>query len=734
MAYYGKYTGPAMDLNLDKAGTALQPDNLKTINNQSLIGTGNIVISGGGDFTVRIIDCSDESQWTGERPTDAVIEDILTNDYQAIRVINLELEEEELDDPILVNVVFVGDASITVDEHHAFKNYYRFEEGDEEEGETPSIEVWTFTWDEEEGDQYEPKLIIDSFPLGGSPAPVEDYSLCIQGEWNENDGQYEWSIADTDKIYSLINAIQNMEGSSVQANLTMHRSIDDSGAYYDDYNTVVLTDWKLRNINEGSGYGLVGRGMLWDDDDLVKYEVQINVSEGTISSLTVTTYPLTPDTPPVTYSVTSSLGSGASWTTAPSASVTAGDPLSCQFSIGSGYELDSVTVEMGGVDITATAYDDNDSISISEVTGNVEITITTTSSGPSYVVVTSLDTGVSWTIAPDGSYDYGDTLDCEFDIDPGYALANVTVMMGGVDITATAYDDNKSILISEVTGNVEITITSDEDVYYNVTYCINSNISLSSSPSTIYSEGDTMIEVTPTSGTIQAVAVYEGVTDITQYVWYGPEQGETVGTIDFEGYQVNDDIIIIVGAGTGSETYTVTDNSLGITWDSTLPASVTIGTTASWTYTVDAGYLYNADILYMTDGQGNAVDLSNIMDNCEGTFTLPPVVGNVSITVETEEDIPAVMHDMTWTLSNVTTTFEGRQGDYPTECEDGMNFGPVFIAGNNGGSVSVQITMGGVDKTSDWWYPQGTQEQPVPYIRSLDGVLDDVYITATENS
>lgn len=58
-------------------------------------------------------------------------------------------------------------------------------------------------------------------------------------------------------------------------------------------------------------------------------------------------------------------------------SVVSGDSLTATLSADSGYTLASVVVTMGGVDITATAYDDTtDTVSITSVTGNVIITAT----------------------------------------------------------------------------------------------------------------------------------------------------------------------------------------------------------------------------------------------------------------------------------------------------------------------------------------------------------------------
>ena len=43
----------------------------------------------------------------------------------------------------------------------------------------------------------------------------------------------------------------------------------------------------------------------------------------------------------------------------------------------------------------------------------------------------------------------------------GYEMENVIVMMGGVDITSTAYDDSTGVItIASATGNIEIIATA----------------------------------------------------------------------------------------------------------------------------------------------------------------------------------------------------------------------------------------------------------------------------------
>ena len=96
------------------------------------------------------------------------------------------------------------------------------------------------------------------------------------------------------------------------------------------------------------------------------------VGDGVEISGTVEPEPDEPDVPVVvTYTVTSGLTNVES--TNPSAMVNEGESYTATLTAAEGYELDTVTVTMSGMDITATAYADG-MVSIDSVTGNVVIT------------------------------------------------------------------------------------------------------------------------------------------------------------------------------------------------------------------------------------------------------------------------------------------------------------------------------------------------------------------------
>ena len=162
--YKSAYTGPQIDAAIGavagKQDTLVSGTNIKTINNESLLGSGNITIEGGGsDVSVREIDYSNPEEWdSGEdQPTTAVIDDILANKYTLIHVYNIEINEG-----VMVEMYIVSSGMIDVEETGTARYYYKFDEGDEDEGTSPNIEQYLFTHQEGESAQ----MIVETFALG----------------------------------------------------------------------------------------------------------------------------------------------------------------------------------------------------------------------------------------------------------------------------------------------------------------------------------------------------------------------------------------------------------------------------------------------------------------------------------------------------------------------------------------------------------------------------------------
>lgn len=137
-------------------------------------------------------------------------------------------------------------------------------------------------------------------------------------------------------------------------------------------------------------------------------------------------------------------------------SVNDGEPLACVLTADEGRRLDSVTVTMGGTDITSSAYASG-KISIASVTDDVTITATTAEISTSHSITTTLShVTISNTVA---SVDKNGSYSATVTPDTGYATPTITVTMGGADITSSAVSGS-TISIASVTGDVVITATA----------------------------------------------------------------------------------------------------------------------------------------------------------------------------------------------------------------------------------------------------------------------------------
>ena len=131
----------------------------------------------------------------------------------------------------------------------------------------------------------------------------------------------------------------------------------------------------------------------------------------------------------------------------------------------SGYDITSITVTMGGVDITSTALSGH-TINIEKVTGNVNINVITREI-ESYRITNNLtnctNSNTTSSILKNKSYS-GTIVSNE-----GYDLYSITVTMDGTDITSSSVNGN-AINISSVTGDVIITAvctTEVSDIIYD---------------------------------------------------------------------------------------------------------------------------------------------------------------------------------------------------------------------------------------------------------------------------
>lgn len=123
-----------------------------------------------------------------------------------------------------------------------------------------------------------------------------------------------------------------------------------------------------------------------------------------------------------------------------------------------GYALQNPTITMGGIDVSASAWNGTTrKITIENVIGNITIEAAATVITHS---ITQELTNVSSSLT-ETTINETEALEAEITPATGYEIGTVTVTMGGVDITATAWDsETGKVTISSVTGDVVITATA----------------------------------------------------------------------------------------------------------------------------------------------------------------------------------------------------------------------------------------------------------------------------------
>lgn len=178
-----------------------------------------------------------------------------------------------------------------------------------------------------------------------------------------------------------------------------------------------------------------------------------------LSSITINGGTVEP-TPPATtkYTITNNLSHATNSNT--TTSVDKNSSYSANITANSNYRIKTVTVTMGGVDITNTAYS-NGRISISSVTGNVVITVTTesvTSEITRYTITNNLSHATNSNSAT--SIEKNSPYNATITANSNYRIKNVTVTMYGTDITDYVYSGGR-IIIDNVVGDIVITVTTE---------------------------------------------------------------------------------------------------------------------------------------------------------------------------------------------------------------------------------------------------------------------------------
>lgn len=135
-----------------------------------------------------------------------------------------------------------------------------------------------------------------------------------------------------------------------------------------------------------------------------------------------------------------------------------GEAFTATLTAEAGYEISNVSVFMGGVDISATAYNAG-VVTIGSASGNISITATASAATTTHSVTQTL-TNVTSTFTGSTVAD-GAAFSATLTADDTYTMSSVTVTMGGDDITSTAYNEGTgAVSIASVTGDIVITASA----------------------------------------------------------------------------------------------------------------------------------------------------------------------------------------------------------------------------------------------------------------------------------
>ena len=161
----------------------------------------------------------------------------------------------------------------------------------------------------------------------------------------------------------------------------------------------------------------------------------------------------------ITYSITNNLSHCT--TNNSKSTINENESYNATISANDGYEIDGIVVTMGGVDISSQVVSGNN-ISISSVTGDIVIMVTTTETTvvqTTYSITNNLSNcttnNASEVINENESYN------ATISANDGYEIKSIVVTMGGTNVSSTVVNRNK-ISIPNVTGILVITVTTNK--------------------------------------------------------------------------------------------------------------------------------------------------------------------------------------------------------------------------------------------------------------------------------
>ena len=303
----------------------------------------------------------------------------------------------------------------------------------------------------------------------GTSVATSTFSLAKNNVSSQSNREYGWPrfvYYDTNKNFLKVGGLSNEVNSVTVATI---QSLAPSNAVYFRISINIPVRFHISNSYPFTQdkYGYSSDGSINTNElftHINEYFTFDELAGATISWVYDTNNGPATDPGVTTHTITNNLTNCTNSNT--DTSITDGSSYNATITANSGYELSSLTVTMGGADITSSAVSGS-TISISNVTGNIVITANATEIAPGVVTYTVTNNLTNCkTNNASLSVKEGSSYNATITSDSGYALNSITVTMGGADITSSSVSDNV-ITISSVTGNIVITAsavvdTSDE--------------------------------------------------------------------------------------------------------------------------------------------------------------------------------------------------------------------------------------------------------------------------------
>jgi hypothetical protein len=352
----------------------------------------------------------------------------------------------------------------------------------------------------------------------------------------------------------------------------------------------------------------------------------------------------------------------------------------------SGYRITKIYCVMNGDDISNSTVNGNN-INIPNVTGEINITVSTETTGGStdtyYTIAYNLNNSVSSNTST--SIKKGSSYHTIITANAGHKITRILCTMGGVNIIdrdGTSGD----ISIANVSGDITISITTEAiggstDTYYTIRYSLHD--ATSSNSSTSVKKGSSYsTTISPENGyRITQIYCVMGGTDISSSAVNG--NNVYIGN-------VTGDVSILVNTeatGGSTDTYPVTYTLFEST---STNSATTVKKGSSYSTTVAPKSGYRITKIYCVMG-GTDVSSSTVSGN---NINIPNVTGEIYITVYTEAISGTKVYTVTRNVTNCIST-----GSDTLDTSITTTFQSIVVPNDGYTLKTLTVSMGGVDYT-----------------------------------